>query len=423
MTNQEILKLLKREVVPALGCTEPIAVALAAAKASEELKNRPESVEVYVSANILKNGMGVGVPGTGMTGLYIATALGCIGGKSEKELEVLSDVTQQDVEDAKKMVKDNKIKVNLKDIKEKLYIEVIAKENDNYAKVVIRKQHSNIVLVEFNDKVIYKIDEEPENVKADNSKLKLTVDEIYNFALSVDIEDVKFLLDGAKMNKDLADEALNNNYGLQVGKTILKGIESGFYSDDIQSYAKALTAAAADARMSGCMHAVMSNSGSGNQGITVSLPVYAVALKLNADEEKTIRALTISNLIAIHIKTYLGRLSALCGCVVASTGSSCGITYLLGGELKNIKYSIKNMIGDISGMVCDGAKCGCALKVSTGVSSAIQSAMLAINDIEISYHDGIVDDDVENTIKNLCMLGIEGMNNADKVMLDIMVSK
>jgi L-cysteine desulfidase len=423
MGNQKIIDLLKREVVPALGCTEPIAVALASAKAAQVLNKQPNEIEVFVSTNILKNGMGVGIPGTGMTGLYIAAALGAIGGNSDKLLEVLSDVEEIHINKAKRMVEDKKVSVKLKNVPDKLFIEVICKYEGNYSRVIIKGTHSNIVLVEADGKKIFEACNEENRSSKNEEDIKLSIDDIYEFALNVDIEDVRFLLEGALMNKKLSDEALKNKYGLEVGRTIRKNVERGIISDDIQSYAKSITAAAADARMSGCVYPVMSNSGSGNQGITVSLPVLAVAEKMDVEEEKLIRALTISNLVAIHIKKYLGRLSALCGCVVASTGSSCGITYLMGGEIKNIKYAIKNMIGDISGMVCDGAKCGCALKVSTGVSSAIQSAILAVNNIEISQYDGIIDEDVEKTIKNLCVLGNKGMSDADKVMLDIMVCK
>lgn len=422
--DEEIIKLLNKEVVLALGCTEPIAVALATAKCREVLKSIPESVEVLVSPNIFKNGMGVGIPGTGMIGLNIAAALGAVGGVANKLLQVLLSINDDDIELAKKMIDDNKVAVKLKETSEKLYIEAICRSKNDCVKVIIKDAHTNITDIEFNGEKLFEVADSRDTASDSNQeKIKLTVDEIYNFAMTVSLDKVRFLLQGAEINKKLSSEALKNKYGLGVGKAIYENVNKGIVNDGIETCAKYITAAAVDARMAGCSYAVMTNSGSGNQGITVSLPVLAVAEKLGVDEEKTIRALAISNLVAIHIKSYLGRLSALCGCVVASTGASCGITYLLGGNLENIKFAIKNMIGDISGMVCDGAKCGCALKVSTGVSSAIQAAMLALNNIEISQSDGIIDKDVEKTIKNLCTLGNEGMKDADKVMLNIMTCK
>lgn len=241
--------------------------------------------------------------------------------------------------------------------------------------------------------------------------------------MNVDHNKISFLLDGAEMNKKIGVEGITNDYGLKVGKTIYSKMKSGLIGDDIQNYAMALTAGASDARMAGCMLPVMSNSGSGNQGLTVMLPVVAVCEKLKVSKETQIRALALANLIAIHIKSYLGRLSALCGCVVSASGASAGIVYLLGGDLKKIKYAIKNMAGNIVGMICDGAKTGCALKVSTGVSAAMQSALLAMDNIEISCQDGIINDNIEETIKNLAKIGSEGMKETDNLILDIMTSK
>lgn len=424
--NKEyFLNLLKGEVVPALGCTEPIAVALASSKACKELGLSPEKIEVYVSPNILKNGMGVGIPGTGMVGLDIAAALGAIGGNSDAMLEVLKDITKEDIESSKKFLKGNRVYVTAKDVPNKLYVEVTVFSGNHKSTVIIKDKHSNIVSVEVDGKYIYKQEysQDTASIKDTDSIDHTSVEEIYNFAINAKLEDIKFILEGAKMNKAISNEGLKNNYGLKVGKTLFEKINEGIISNDLQNYAMALTAAASDARMAGCMLPVMSNSGSGNQGITVMMPVVAVAEKLNVNEEKLARALVLANLIAIHIKSYLGRLSALCGCVVASSGASCGITYLMGGNLDNIIYSIKNMAGNIAGMICDGAKTGCALKVSTGVSAAIQSSLLAMEGIEISEKDGIIDKDIEKTIKNIAELGAKGMQQTDKLILDIMMCK
>ncbi|MFX0548672.1 serine dehydratase subunit alpha family protein [Hathewaya histolytica] len=421
------LNLLKSEVVPALGCTEPIAVALAAAKARETLDMEPESIEVLVSPNILKNGMGVGIPGTGMVGLHVAAALGSVGGDPKAYLEVLKNITKEHIEKAKNFVKDEKVLVNAKKDVCKLYVEVTLKAKNRTATVKIKDKHSSIVEVTLDDKVIFQ-NEEIALDSADCSKPEdfidhTTVDEIYEFATTVDFEDIKFILEGAKMNMEIAEYGLKNDCGLRVGKTLYKNIQRDILKEDIQNYAMALTAAASDARMSGCMLPVMSNSGSGNQGITVMVPVVATHTRLNLGEEKLARALILSNLIAIHIKSYLGRLSALCGCVVAAAGSSSGIVYLLDGTLEEVKYAIKNMAGNIVGMICDGAKTGCALKVSTGVSAAVMSALLALDHIEISDQDGIIHKDTEITIKNLAEIGTKGMSETDKIILDIMTCK
>lgn len=250
----------------------------------------------------------------------------------------------------------------------------------------------------------------------------MTVKEIYEFAGSVDYEDIKFILEDRTLNLALAQEGLKGDYGLKVGKTIQANADTVF-GNDFLSYAMALTAAASDARMAGCTLPAMSNSGSGNQGITVSMPIIAYALKYDISDEKLARALILSNLVAIHIKGYLGRLSALCGCVVASTGSSCGLVWLKGGSYEMVCSAIKNMIGNITGMVCDGAKVGCAMKVASGVSSSIQSAVLALDGIHACETDGIIDKDIEKTISNLGSVGSTGMEMADDLIQKIMVCK
>lgn len=433
MGYYDCINLLKKELVPALGCTEPIAVALAAAKCSDILENIPEYVEVKVSGNILKNGMGVGIPGTDMTGLDIAAALGAIGGSAQKNLEVLNDINENHISLAKDYLKQGKVKVSLKDVNYKLYIEVIGKFKDQEAKVIIKDKHTDIVYMALNNDVIYekqsfKLDKTEIDLKDIENKdidpMEITVDEIYDFAEKSNFNDISFLLNGAEMNRKVAQEGIDKDYGLNVGKSFFNSMGKGVFSDSIESYAIALTASAVDARMSGCIYPVMTTAGSGNQGLTATLPVVAVAEKIKCSEEKLTRALAISNLITIHIKSYIGRLSALCGCgVAAAIGSSCGITYLLGGDLKAINHAIKNMIADVSGMICDGAKQGCALKIATAVSAGIQCSVLALNGVEVSCKDGIIHDSVEQTIKNLGNLGCSGMVDTDKVILDMMVCK
>ncbi len=428
----ELIELLKNEVKPALGCTEPIAVALAVAKAAEVIKSKGEvvtKIDVCVSANILKNGMGVGVPGTGMVGLHIAAALGDTCGKSEYNLEVLKDLNEQSISQAKQLLTKNRVTVNLANSSKKLYVSATCSSNNNTATAIIEDNHDNITTVSLNGTVIFKAGGEIDNNnnKDNNSKAildyKLDLKSIHEFSTTVPMSDIHFILESVTLNKALAIEGLNNDYGLKVGKTIKDSNNSEVFGEGLLTYSMALTAAASDARMAGCTMPAMSNSGSGNQGITVTIPVIAFAEQMKSSEEKLARALVLSHLIAIHIKGYLGKLSALCGCVIASTGASCGIVYLKGGNLLQMEYAIKNMIGNITGMVCDGAKVGCALKVASGVSSAVQSSVLAMSNISISENDGIIEKDIEKTIQNLGKIGSLGMQDTDKMILDIMVCK
>ena len=426
--EEQIIGLIHREVKPALGCTEPIAVALAVAKAAEILEADEEydrrkadfRIKVAVSGNILKNGMGVGIPGTGMTGLHVAAALGAVCGRSAYGLEVLGDLDDAAVARTRQLLDAKATDICIADTPHKLYVSAQVSVGDRSASAVIEDSHDNIVRTMLGDKVLS--ESESGGAEEDSGDYGLTVREILDFATSAAAEDIAFILDDRRLNMPLAKEGMEGNYGLCVGRTILKD-NSGLFGDHFMAYAMAMTAAASDARMAGCTLPAMSNSGSGNQGITVSMPVIAYAERYGVDDEKLSRALIISNLVAIHIKSYLGPLSALCGCVVASTGAACGITWLMGGDYPQICATIKNMSGSITGMVCDGAKVGCAMKVASGVSSAIQSAMLSLDGQCVSEHDGIIDRDIEQTIQNLGRVGSVGMEQTDEVILDIMVCK
>ncbi len=420
ITESKIIELIKKKVVPALGCTEPIAVALAAAKAAEQLPAKPDKIEVYVSGNIYKNGMGVYVPGTGKSGLDIAAALGAIGGNPEKGLEVLDGFTQEDLRLANEMIADNRVEIKVKDNTDKLYVECCCCCCQDNAKVIIAKGHTNITHIEKNNLVIKSENNSPEETKETEEKSGVTIERAYKFATEIDLEKIRFILDSAEMNNRISDEGLEGDYGFKVGKKLKEKIEKKILSDDIMTHAMIRTAAASDARMAGCLLPVMSNSGSGNQGIAVTMPVVAACEKLNVSEDEKIRALAMSHLIAIVIKENLGPLSALCGCVTASTGAACGITYLLGGKLENVIYAIKSMVANITGMICDGAKPGCAFKVSTGASAAVQSALLASDDLVKTGSNGIINEDIERTIRNLSDIGVKGMNETDKLILDIM---
>lgn len=431
--QSELIELIKKEVKPALGCTEPIAVALAVAKAIETLEengfiqNRIKDdfvINIEVSSNILKNAMGVGIPGTGMVGLHIAAALGAVCGKSCYGLEVLKDLSDSCISRAKELVKQKIIEVGLAQTEKLLFIKASVSTESHHATVIIENDHDKISQIILDGESIYTADNCVE-VKEGKSTLdyKLTVEEIYNFITEIPFEDISFILESRTLNLALAEEGLTGKYGLKVGWAIHKEGNKEVFGSDFMSHAMYITAAASDARMAGCTLPAMSNSGSGNQGITVTMPIIAYSQRYSISEEQLARALTLGHLIAIHIKGYLGKLSALCGCVIASTGASCGLVYLRGGSYTQICYSIKNMIGNITGMVCDGAKEGCAMKVASGVASAIQSAVLAREDICISSDDGIIEEDIEKTIRNLGSIGSKGMKDTDSMILEIMVCK
>lgn len=424
ITKQQILELIHQEVIPAIGCTEPIAVALAAAKATELLGKIPERIEVSLSANILKNAMGVGIPGTGMVGLPIAIALGSLIGKSAYGLEVLRDLTPESLEKGKEMVSKQMIHIQLKERVDKLYIEVTCTAADEKATAIIAHEHTRFVYLSRNEEILKnELSKYSGEEQATQEQLKLSFDLVYDFAMQMPLDEIRFILDTAKLNKHAAEESVKGQFGHEVGKTISGPYGHKYLGDSPYTHMLILTAAACDARMDGAMIPVMSNSGSGNQGIAATLPVVSFAEDIKCSEEQLIRALMLSHLMVIYVKQSLGRLSALCGCVVAATGASCGITWLMGGTKKQITYAIKNMIGNITGMICDGAKPSCAMKVASGVSTAMLSAMMAMENKVVTAVEGIIDEDVDQSIYNLTSIGSKGMETTDKVVLNIMTHK
>ncbi len=418
-----IISLIHRQVVPAIGCTEPIAVALCVAKARELLGSLPESVDIRLSANILKNAMGVGIPGTGMTGLPIAVALGALIGRPELELEVLQDCNREAVERGKRYIAEGRIRISLEEnAPDKLYIAVTVAADGLDTEARIATEHANFVYLRRGDNVI-----EDKPIHAghadEEEEVELTLRKVYEFATETDVDDLRFILQARDMNEAAAADGLRENFGHQLGKTLCSPLGRGIMGEGIFSKVLSATSCACDARMAGAMIPVMSNSGSGNQGICATMPVAVFAEENHNTEEETIRALILSNLTAIYIKQHLGTLSALCGCVVASTGSSCGMTYLMGGSYEQISFAVKNMIANLTGMICDGAKPSCALKLTSGVSTAILSAMLAIQNKHVTSVEGIIDDDVDQSIRNLTEIGRRGMDETDRYVLDIMTHK
>ena len=421
--RQQIIALVKREVVPAIGCTEPIAVALCVAKAAETLGVKPEKVSVWLSANILKNAMGVGIPGTGMIGLPIAIALGALIGKSEYQLEVLKDSVPEAVEAGKRFIDEKRISIALKpNIDEKLYIEVCCEAGSDRSTAIIAGGHTSFVYVSHNDDVL--LDKQTVSAEEEeNAVPDLTLRKVYDFAMTAPLDEIRFILDTARLNKAAAEQSFTGNYGHGLGKMLRGTYEHKVMGDSVFSHILSYTSGACDARMAGAMIPVMSNSGSGNQGISATLPVVVYAEENGKSEEELIRALMLSHLTVIYIKESLGRLSALCGCVVAATGSSCGITWLMGGTYEQITYAVQNMIANLTGMICDGAKPSCALKVTTGVSTAVLSAIMAMENRCVTSVEGIIDQDVDQSICNLTRIGSQGMNETDKLVLDIMTNK
>ena len=415
--RERIIALIHREVVPAIGCTEPMCVALCTAKATEKLGRRPDKIEAYLSANILKNAMGVGIPGTGMIGLPIAIALGAIIGKSEYRLEVLKDLTPETLEEGKTFIAEDRIAIRQKqNCCDKLYVEIICSAGDKSASAVIAGGHTRFVDETTGPSA-------QANSAADSEDIALNLSLVHDFATTAPLDEIRFILEARTYNMNAAREALKGNYGHNLGKTIDRPLSKGIFGNSIYCHIISRTASACDARMGGAMIPVMSNSGSGNQGICATNPVCVYAKENENTEEELIRALTLSHLTAIYIKQSLGKLSALCGCVVASIGSSCGITYLMGGDYEHICFAVKNMIANLTGMICDGAKPACSLKITSGVSTALLSALLAMEGKCVSSSEGIVDDCVDKSIHNLTSIGADAMCKTDDMVLNIMTSK
>lgn len=421
--RRRIIDLINREVVPAIGCTEPIAVALCTARAAETLGAGPEKIAVRLSANILKNAMGVGIPGTGMIGLPIAVALGALIGRSEYRLEVLRDVTPEAVERGREMIGRRCISIGLKEgVCEKLYIEAEVEAAGHRAVAVIAGGHTDFVFVSRDGEVLFD-KRTPAGCDEEAGEVPLTLARVWDFAMTSPVEELRFILETRRLNMAAAERSLAGEYGHCVGRTLRCDRERKVMGDSLFTRILSYTSAACDARMAGAMIPVMSNSGSGNQGIAATLPVAVYADEVHASEEQTIRALALSHLTVIYIKQSLGRLSALCGCVVAATGSSCGITYLMGGGYEQAAAAVKNMIANLTGMICDGAKPSCAMKLTSGVSTAVLSAMMAMDGRCVSSVEGIIEEDVDRCIRNLTAIGREGMDETDRLVLRIMTNK
>ena len=426
MNQQQIdryIRLIRSETAPAMGCTEPAAGALCAAAAAAQLGCAPESLAVEVSSYIFKNAMNVGIPGTGETGLDIACAMGALCPKPELGLSVLGEFDPGRLPEARRLARNTRISVA--EGVPKVYIRAVAHGGGSYGEAVIRDTHTGIVYLGRDGVPSMEKDMAPSSAPESGGEgAQLDIPGIWQFGQEVPVSALYFLRELVQVNCAMAEEGLSHPYGLQVGRQMHSGTAAGLIAEDTANFAAAYTAAAADARMSGCEQAVMSVAGSGNQGLTATLPVIAVARKSGKPEEVMLRALAISILTTIHAKEYIGRLSVLCGCGVASSiGVTAGVVYMLGGSLEQAEMGIRTMTADISGIVCDGAKPGCALKIATSVGAAMRAASFALSGIGASAHDGIVAGDVEETLRNLGELGADGMAAANQVILDMLLHK
>lgn len=419
----EFLKAIHHEVIPALGCTEPISLALASAIATRHLGTTPDRIRARVSANLMKNGMGVTVPGTGMVGLPIAAAVGALGGDPDGGLEVLKNLRPEAVAAAKAMLAEGKVQVAIADVPHILYSEAIVEKGDTLVRVCIADTHTRVVLIEKNGEPFFKADADPAGQTPEYSLEGATARDVYDFALSAPYADIVFILEAARLNSELTQAGLGGDYGLHIGATMLRNVQQGLLSDDLATRIVIRTAAASDARMGGATLPAMSNSGSGNQGIVATLPVVVVAQHLQVSDERQARALILSHLMAIYIHSKLPRLSALCAVTTAAMGAAAGMAWLMSGNYTTVSMAICSMIGDLAGMICDGASNSCAMKVSTSASSAYKAVLMALDNSRVMGSDGIVADSVDDSIANLCALASGSMVHTDRQIIEIILEK
>ncbi len=413
------LNILKHELVPALGCTEPIAIAYAAAKARRVLGEFPEQVEMHLSGNIIKNVKGVTVPNSGgLKGIDVAAVLGIVGGNADRALEVLSEVSPEDISRTRELISQKICSCSLVENVDNLFITAIVTSGKHSASVTIEHQHTNITKITKDGEIILDNPYRSTEAAAIDKSL-LTVKDILDFADQVRMEDIQPVINRQiKLNSAIAQEGLDNNYGAQIGKTLMH-----VWGKSVTTRACARAAAGSDARMGGCSMPVVINSGSGNQGMTVSLPVIVFADEWEVSHEKLCRSLVVSNLIAIHQKYYIGSLSAYCGAVSAACGAGAGITYMYGGTYQQVSLTIINTLGNIGGIVCDGAKPSCAAKIATSVDAALMAFQLSIQNKSFLPGEGIIKDDIEETIKSMGYIGRVGMRATDTEILNVMIDQ
>ncbi|HAS1783621.1 TPA: serine dehydratase subunit alpha family protein [Enterobacter cloacae] len=420
------IRAVQEEVKPALGCTEPVSLALACAMAAGQLSGEVTRIEAWVSPNLMKNGLGVTVPGTGMVGLSIAAALGALGGNARAGLEVLKDVSADALARAKAMLKAGLVQIKLQEpCDEILYSRACVYAGESSAMVTIAGGHTRVVEVVCQGETRFTLDDRQSQAKDDPLAVlaNTTLSQILEFVEQVPYSAIRFILDAGRLNDALSREGLRGRWGLRVGANLNRQRTRGWVGQDLGSDIVIRTSAASDARMGGATLPAMSNSGSGNQGITATMPVVVVAEHVQADDERLARALMLSHLSAIYIHYQLPRLSALCAATTAAMGAAAGMAWLMGGNYRTIAMAIGSMIGDVSGIICDGASNSCAMKVSTSVGSAWKAVMMALDDTAVTGNEGIVAHDVEQSISNLCALACRSMQATDRQIIEIMASK
>ena len=435
MDKTMFYRILNSEMELATGCTEPGAIALTGAYAGAELNKLGEAIqrmEVKASTNIIKNAMAAGIPGTSYTGMPYAAAIGAVAAAPDRKLEVINGVSADVYKAAELLVETGKVNVELAKVPQKLYIDVTVYGPAHSARAVIADLHTNLVLLEVDGKEIFKadpnapVDTGRDVVTPEEIAAFLTVRKIYDFCdkeLDPMNDPIDIIRSAIRVNGEICERGMEKDYGLAIGPNLERNCRAGVMTRDMVTNSMIVTTAGADARMAGAPFSVVANSGSGNQGITTTMPVVSLAKWKDIPEDKMVRAVTLSNLIAIRIKSKFGRLSAMCGASVAGTGAACGITYLLGGGYEEICRAIHNMIGDVTGMLCDGAKADCSLKISTCVNAAFQAAFMAMRGVRVESTDGIVEDNVEYTIDNFAKLGNEGSGPMDAAILEMMLNK
>jgi L-cysteine desulfidase len=423
--------ILRAQVAPALGCTEPVAVALAAAAAAGALPGRPERVALWVDPNIYKNGLAVIIPGTGgLSGLDLAGALGAFGGNPALGLEVLEPLTPESVQAARTLVRDGGVSLNLLQDQRGLFIRAEVFDGSHVAEAVVRDLHDNVVSVTLDGEPVPVDQASPRAVpKADASRLEawikaLSLEDLVRLLDDLDDEDREFLMEGVRTNMRLAEHGLKFGPGLGIGKALDRLVRQKLVCRDMILAARILTSAASDARMGGVKLPAMSSAGSGNHGLTAILPIWAIREFIECDEKTVLEAMALSHLVTAYVKSHTGRLSAICGCsVAAGAGASAGVAYLLGGNLAHIAGAIKNIIEDLAGVICDGAKAGCSLKLATAAGTAVQSALFSLQGVNVLDTDGIIGASPEQTMQNIGMLSTEGMIETDRTILKIMLAK
>ncbi|BCL76609.1 UPF0597 protein [Jeongeupia sp. HS-3] len=419
----EFIKAVKQEVAPALGCTEPISLALASAIATRELGVTPERLVAKVSPNLMKNGMGVTVPGTGTVGLPIAAAVGALGGDPDAGLEVLKSLTPEIVAAGKAMLAAQQIHVGIADVANILYAEARVEAGDHWVRVCIADAHTQVVRIEKDGEVLFEAEAGGAEAEAAYNLAGAVARDVYDFATMAPFADIAFILESAKLNGALSSEGMGGQYGLHIGATLQRQIQNGLLSDDLLTRILIRSSAASDARMGGATLPAMSNSGSGNQGIAATMPVVVVAEHVKADDETLARALMLSHLMAVYVHGKLPKLSALCAVTTASMGAAAGIAWLLRGGYDAVSMAICSMVGDIAGIICDGASNSCAMKVSTSATAAYKAVLMALDHTRVTGNEGIVADEVDASIDNLCALACGSMVQTDRQIIEIMVQK